>query len=159
MNISIDMGDTLMDRNGGKFPFGKDFVYPLFNDAKGVLAGLAHVGHKLTIISKIDQGQEARVTLTLLYHNLVPYLISARSVRVCYSREGKGVHARELLSDIHIDDRVEALNAVHAVGVRHKILFTKAHDDRKSHTLSFKGVFVAKNWIEVMQIISNLPPG
>lgn len=157
MVISIDFGDTLADRKKPKIPVGKGYVYELFEGAHGVLAGLAHTGDELALISKISLGDEARISLNLFHHNIVPYIIDPEKVRFCYSREAKGPIAEDLRSEVHIDDRVDCLNAVHSAGVKHKILFVGGFD-RREEEIPFtfgesEGLYIARTWDEILSII------
>lgn len=160
MIISIDFGDTLADRKRPKIPVGKGWVYKLFGGAQGVISGLAYAGHKLAIISKINPGAEARISLNLSHHGITPFIIDPEKVRFCYSREVKGPIARELGVDVHIDDRVDCLNAIHLAGIKHKILFIGG-EDRRVEGIPFtfgesEGLLIARNWDEVGELIRNL---
>jgi len=155
-HISIDLGDTLFNRQLPKTLQDKWSVRQLFPSAIEVIKDYKDAGWKISVISKIDPGAELRVGMNLIYHNIVPNIIDVDDVHFCYSRDAKGAIARDIGSDIHIDDRVEALNSVHNEGVKHKIIFIGGHDERNNLTLSFEGVHVAHDWEEVRKIIDNL---
>ena len=155
-HFSIDLGDTLLDRSLPRIQYGLDQVMPIFPGAVGALTGL-HYGSDgccISVISKIKPGQEGIVFQNLNYHNLTPFVISARDVHFCYSREAKGSIARNLGTLLHVDDRAEALNAVHHAGVPHKVFFTAAHARREAERpLEFEGCHFASNWDDVFRII------
>ena len=159
-HISVDLGDTLFNRKAPKIQYGLNSVYTLFEYAQGVLRGLHNRGEcKISIISKIDHGAEARVILNLVHesHSLVPQIISVDDVHFCYGRSEKGEIAKSIGSQIHIDDRVEALHSTHECGVPHNILFIGGHDDRENTDINSKNFLVAHNWNDVLKLIMNLP--
>ena len=164
LNISVDLGGTLFDRSR-KIELGRNYIYPFFPGAEGAIRGWARsvpgvLDYKVSIISKIDMGQEMRVGLSLYHSNLVPYAIDARDVHFCYKREQKGAIARLVThSDIHIDDRVDCINSTCSEGIKHNILFIGGHDDRENVKLFEKAaetVIIAHNWDEVWEIVYNL---
>jgi hypothetical protein len=118
------------------------------------------LGHKLSVISKIDPYAEVRVSMSLVYHGIIPHIIDPAEVRFCYERKHKKNIAELTRPDLHIDDRVEPLTAVHQAGVRYKILFTGVADDRlENGKLEFgenDGLFVANTWEEIDKIASSL---
>ena len=156
MLISIDIGDTLINRKLKKIPVNEDLVSPIFKDAFKVLERQKKLKNRLAIISKIEPGEEPRLMLNLFYHKLVPKLISTKDVHFCFTRKAKGPVAKKIKSFVHIDDRIEALNAVHKAGVPNKILFVGSHDESKEFKPSFKNILVAKNWHEVEKILRSL---
>lgn len=164
LNISIDLGLTLLDNTKDKICVGGlgDYVYPLFPGAEGAIRGWArslpgHDGHKLSIISKIDPGDETRVVQNLFHWGLVPWAISASNVHFCYKRETKATIARLVThSDVHIDDSVEVTNFTAAAGIAHNILFTGAHDDRENEKLTAPNVHIAHTWDEIWKIVHDL---
>ena len=163
LNISIDLGRTLIDDTKDKICIGGlgDYVYPLFPGAEGAIRGWArsfpgHDGHKLSVISKIDPGEETRVVQNLFHWDLVPYAISANDVHFCFSRKDKGPIAKKIRSIIHIDDSVEVINSTVASGVPCNILFIGAHDDRENEKLRASNAYIARDWDEVWKIVYNL---
>lgn len=161
--ITIDLGDTLFDRRQ-KIPFGHNYVYGLFPAAEGVIRGWRHGEkesgrHSVSFISKIEPGTEVRVSLSLFRSGIVPHVVPAQNVHFCYARAEKGAIAKRLKSQIHIDDRMEALASTYAVGVRHNILFVEGHDDRKREGkgIEVPNLLVARNWDEVFSLVDGLP--
>jgi hypothetical protein len=156
-HISIDLGNTLFDRRLPKIPVYQEGVYQLFRPAFGVLSGHKHVGDKISVISYIPLGAEPRIMFNLCHHQIVPYLINSADVHFCYSRKSKGVIAAEIGSTVHIDDRVEVLNAINDTGsILEKILFIEAYDDRENTKPTFEGYHIARNWDEVGAILRSL---
>ena len=156
MLISIDIGDTLLNRSLKKIKVNNEQISPIFKDAIKVLNKQKTLKNKLAIISKINPGDEPRIMLNLFYNNLVPKLISTKDIHFCFTRKAKGPIAKKIKSFVHIDDRIQVLNAVHKAGVPYKILFIGSHDERKEFKISFKNVFIAKNWKEVGEILVSL---
>ncbi len=155
-HLTIDLGDTFFDRKLPKIECNKWSVYKTFPASIGVVTGFKHSGWKISVISKINLGDELRLGMSLIYHKLVPHIINVSDVHFCYTRKAKGVIARDIGSDIHIDDRIECQNSVHDAGVPHKILFVEDHDDRQNEELLFEGIHIAHNWIEVGEILRSL---
>ncbi len=159
MKISLDLGDTVFNRSLPRLKFGCGEVMQLFSGCLGVLAGhVTQARDELFVICRIDPGQEARVCTSLIHAGLMPNLIDPRNVRFCFNRSDKGKIGSEMGVHVHIDDRVEVLNSMHNAGVKYKILFTGAHDDRKENgELAFKdGLFIVKDWQEVGKLLRSL---
>ena len=156
--IGIDLGDTLFDRSQ-KIQIDGKTTYPLFAGAKSALLWWKLCDYELSIISKIDRGAEERVLGHLRLAKIVPDMISESNVYFCFERSEKGavIKRTNLMLDIMIDDRVEALNAVDAAFVRHKILFIGGHDDREKEKLAFEGVHIARSWDEIKLLVASLP--
>ncbi len=156
-HITVDLGNTLFDRRLPKIPVYQESVYQLFRDAFGVLSGHKYAGDKISVISYIPLGAESRIMFNLCHHHIVPRLVNSADVHFCYSRKSKGVIAAEIGSSVHIDDRVEVLNAINDTGATpEKILFIEAYDDRKKTKPNFKRYHVARNWEEVGAILRSL---
>ncbi|MEI8337815.1 MAG: hypothetical protein WCF92_01555 [bacterium] len=155
-HLTIDLGDTLFDRKLPKIECDKWSVYRPFPAALGILNGCKSAGWKISVISKISLGDELRIGMNLIYHNIVPHIIDVSDVHFCYRRMYKGGISHDIGSDIHIDDRIECLNSVHGAGVPHKILFIGGHDERDTEKLLFEGVHIAQDWIEVGEILRGL---
>ncbi len=155
-HIGLDLGDTVFNRRLPRIQIEKADAMQLCDGAMLVLISLLQKGCKLSVISKIDKGNEARVSYSLFHSGLVPNLIDPRDVAFCYTRKGKGPIAREKRISIHIDDRIEVLNSMHKSGVEHKILFTGIRDDRDEkdcHKFVYNEVHIASTWIEIQEII------
>ena len=156
MHISIDLGDTLFNRTAPKIQTVRGEVYQIFPAAIGVLSGQKHFGDRISIISFITKGAEPRLMLNLIQMEVVPFIVAVEDVRFCYEKKDKGPIAYELGTNILIDDRILCLNSAHVSGIPHKILFTGAHDESLSEKISFGDLFIARNWIEVGEILRSL---
>jgi hypothetical protein len=155
--IAIDIGDTLLDRSRGKTVQMEDgnFTYPLFNGAIEALNQMTQAGHTLYIISKIDRGDEGKVTSYLTHHKIIPQLIPPNNLYFCYEREAKAAIAKRLCLDIIIDDRVQVHNAMVSAVATVRFLFLESHDDRQEFELKVP-VLEVKNWLEVMKYVNQL---
>lgn len=157
--IGIDLGDTAFDRTKSRIEVGKTQAIQLCDGAFETIQYLSSRGHDFVVVSKIDLGQEARVSFSLFHSGLVPLFINPENVRFCYKRGDKGQILKELGAMIHVDDRIETLNSAHDSGIPHKILFTGVHDERKedgSPQVEFEELMVATSWREVQEIIESL---
>jgi len=147
MHISVDLGDTVFNRSLPKVRVGKAEAFQLFPGALGILSGLAYAGHRISVISKIDRGAEARVSFSLFNAGLIPFIVDPNDVHFCFERSEKGAIASRIGTSVHIDDRIEGLNSIHEYGIPHKILYIGAHDERENGLLlSFEDIHVAKDW-------------
>ncbi len=161
MKISLDLGRVVFNNALTRQPYGKTAVMQLMPDCLKILQQWSAAGQELSVISKIDPHTEARVTMSLVHAGILPFLIDPAEVRFCYERKDKGPIAAMTKPLVHIDDRVEPMEAIHAAGVPYKILFTGLGDSRDEFgPLSFgekEGLFIAKDWQEVERIVASLP--
>lgn len=158
-NIGLDLGDTVFDRKLPRVTVEKASAMQLCDGAMHELLSLSDRGCRLSVISKIDIGHEARVSFSLFHAGLIPYVIDPNDIRFCHTRAEKGPIAQNMGLDFHVDDRIEVLNSMHSYGVPHKILFIGVRDERKEEgypNFSFEGVHIASSWIEVREIIEGL---
>jgi len=159
LKIGLDIGDTVFNRTVPRITVDKGSAMQPCEGALEVISSLEALGHEFFVISKIGPGSEASVSLTMIYSGLVPKFVSPANVRFCYTRSDKGPILKSLGVDIHVDDRIEVLNAAHEAGIPHKILFVGIRDDRNETecpAINFEGVYIAKNWIEVKEIIEKI---
>lgn len=159
LKIGLDLGDTVFNRNVPKIEVGKGLAMQPCEDAIDIISNLESVGHELFVISKIGPGSEARVCVSLTHSGLVPKIISPSNVRFCFTRSEKGPILKDLQIDVHVDDRIEVLNAAHESGVVNKILFVGVRDERneaESPLVCFEGLHIAKNWKEAGEIIEKI---
>lgn len=156
MNISVDLGDTVFDRKAKQKRIDGTFMRKMFPGSYSVLEDVVVRGHQLFIISKIDAGEESRILAVLEQHNIIPDLLNQTNVYFCYEREAKAPIARRLHIDVHIDDRVQVMNALNGI-VPHKLFFLEGHDDRNPENELCTEVIEVHNWPEVQQSLQHLP--
>lgn len=158
MIIALDIGDTLINRFKPREISMKDggTTYPLF---RGVIEGLrvlhkAH--HELIIISKINPGDNEKVTRYVQHHAITPQFVGTKGIHFCHEWDEKGPIAKRLGVNVIVDDRVQVHNTMATCDIPHRILFTEGHDDRNNQTLT-TSVIEARNWREVVRQIMSLP--
>jgi hypothetical protein len=156
LKIVIDVGDTLLNRLVKNVLMANgNYTYPLFDGALDALELLTQQGHTLIIISKIDRGDEEKVTSYLTHHGIVPRFVKPENLHFCYEREAKAPLAKELGVDVIIDDRVQVHNTMERFGIEGRILYLGSRDDRQEFELTVP-VLEARNWLEVMKHINRL---
>lgn len=158
--ISLDLGDVIFNNTVPKILFEGSTVRQLHKGVKEVITGLISKGFKVIIISKIDPGDECRVSMNLFYHQIVPHLIKPEDVHFCYERKDKGEIAKRNKVTWHVDDRAEVLAAVHESEVPNKILFTASNNESeilkskflldRVYSLNKLGFSIATNWEQVL---------
>lgn len=152
--ISLDLGHVIFNNLAEKIDFAGSEVRQLHKGAKEAIKELLKKGFKIIVISKIDQGDECKVSMSLFYHEIVPHLIKPEDVHFCYERIDKGPIAKENNVTWHVDDRVEVQESIHESGVLFKILFTKSNDESES-LIQRPGFFVAHSWSIVLRLINS----
>ena len=156
LKIVVDVGDTLLNRlMKNVLMVNGNYTYPLFDGAIDALELLTQQGHTLIIISKIDQGDEGKVTSYLTHHEIVPRFVKPENLHFCYEREAKGPIAQSLGADVIVDDRAQVHNSMERFGIQGRILFLGSRDDRQEFELTVP-VLEAKNWLEVMKHVNSL---
>lgn len=160
--ISLDLGHVIFNNAASKIEFEGSSVRQLHKGAKEAIKELLEKGFKVIVISKIDRGDECRVSMSLFYHGIVPNLIKPEDVYFCYERKAKGPIAKAKNVFLHVDDRVEVQESIDESGIPYKILFTESNDESKSLThmmrlsVQPRGFRFAKNWDELMELILSI---
>jgi hypothetical protein len=156
--IGLDLGDTVFDRTKPRIMLDGNRLTQLCEGSFEAITSLSEKGYPLYVVSKIDENTETRVMLSLRYAELMPDILDPENIQFCFSREAKGPILREHEIDIHVDDRIEVLNAAHKAGVPCKILFIAVRDDRESlyaPKKNFEELHIAVTWQDVLHIITH----